>query len=343
MKPISYFSRKLGFFGVLLSLSSLGIVACSKSSTQQTGKLNEVSNAPSGTEQKKEIYHCPMHPKAHFDHPGECPICHMKLERLPSSTAPAEKPATAKTERKIKFYRNPMDPSIHSDHPVKDSMGMDYVPVYEEESPEGTSDDEKRTGRGAFRLTPEQLKLTGTSEIEATKMDMTATARVPGRVVGGSRVSFQAFEQDLVFIKPGMEFEAESPSLPGKILRGRITSVDSILDPMTRTVRVDGTVSGSSDVRLRTEASLIGKLRVKIQDALSIPEAAVIRAGEHDLVYLSDGNGGFKPRTVTLGIKADGRFEVKSGLTEGEKVSSGPNFLLDSESRIQFSGDDSGD
>ncbi len=33
-------------------------------------------------------------------------------------------------ERKILFYRNPMNPSITSPVPAKDSMGMDYVPVY---------------------------------------------------------------------------------------------------------------------------------------------------------------------------------------------------------------------
>src|ERR1700681_5104493 len=26
------------------------------------------------------IYSCPMHPAYHSDHPGDCPICHMRLE-----------------------------------------------------------------------------------------------------------------------------------------------------------------------------------------------------------------------------------------------------------------------
>lgn len=37
-----------------------------------------------------------------------------------------------KKERKILYYRNPMDPSITSPTFMKDSMGMDYIPVYEE-------------------------------------------------------------------------------------------------------------------------------------------------------------------------------------------------------------------
>ncbi|MFZ2509390.1 MAG: efflux RND transporter periplasmic adaptor subunit [Steroidobacteraceae bacterium] len=39
-------------------------------------------------------------------------------------------PAAASEERKPLYYRNPMDPSVISDVPRKDSMGMDYVPVY---------------------------------------------------------------------------------------------------------------------------------------------------------------------------------------------------------------------
>src|SRR5262245_50783453 len=36
------------------------------------------------------------------------------------------------------YYRNPMDPAITSPTPAKDSMGMDYVPVYAGERTPGT-------------------------------------------------------------------------------------------------------------------------------------------------------------------------------------------------------------
>ncbi len=40
-------------------------------------------------------------------------------------------------QRKILFYRNPMNPSVTSPVPAKDSMGMDYVPVYADEAKTG--------------------------------------------------------------------------------------------------------------------------------------------------------------------------------------------------------------
>lgn len=36
-------------------------------------------------------------------------------------------------EQQILYYRSPMNPSVTSDHPQKDSMGMDYIPVYADE------------------------------------------------------------------------------------------------------------------------------------------------------------------------------------------------------------------
>lgn len=40
----------------------------------------------------------------------------------------------AKKERKILFYRHPMNPQVTSPTPQKDEMGMDYIPVYEDEA-----------------------------------------------------------------------------------------------------------------------------------------------------------------------------------------------------------------
>ncbi|MFA5156745.1 MAG: efflux RND transporter periplasmic adaptor subunit [Candidatus Omnitrophota bacterium] len=41
--------------------------------------------------------------------------------------------AEEKGRQKVLYYRNPMDPSITSPTFMKDSMGMDYIPVYEED------------------------------------------------------------------------------------------------------------------------------------------------------------------------------------------------------------------
>src|SRR5262245_37744955 len=82
-------------------------------------------------EQTKTLYTCGMHPQVVQDHPGNCPICQMKL-------TPIRKPPAATTnasaERKIKFYKSTMKAGEISQSPGKDSMGRDMVPVYEDEA-----------------------------------------------------------------------------------------------------------------------------------------------------------------------------------------------------------------
>ncbi|MBI5588204.1 MAG: efflux RND transporter periplasmic adaptor subunit [Deltaproteobacteria bacterium] len=53
------------------------------------------------------------------------------------SKPPGLRPSV-KTERKVLYYRHPMDPKVTSPAPMKDNMGMDYIPVYEDEAPRKT-------------------------------------------------------------------------------------------------------------------------------------------------------------------------------------------------------------
>jgi hypothetical protein len=76
-----------------------------------------------GADEMAALYTCPMHPHILEEEPGECPICGMDLVA-----------ATVGEEREILFYRNPMDPAITSPVPLQDEMGMDYVPVYADDS-----------------------------------------------------------------------------------------------------------------------------------------------------------------------------------------------------------------
>ncbi len=80
-----------------------------------------------------QLWTCGMHPQVLQDHPGTCPICAMNLVRKRhGGSEPSAQPATTR-ERRVLFYRHPMNPSATSPVPMKDEMGMDFVPVYDDE------------------------------------------------------------------------------------------------------------------------------------------------------------------------------------------------------------------
>jgi len=84
---------------------------------------------------EKQLYTCGMHPQIVQDKPGDCPICGMKLQPVRKQPSAAQ-PASSNGERKIKYYKSTMRLGEISETPRQDSMGMDMVPVYEDEAEE---------------------------------------------------------------------------------------------------------------------------------------------------------------------------------------------------------------
>jgi membrane fusion protein, copper/silver efflux system len=81
------------------------------------------------------LYTCGMHPQVVQDHPGDCPICGLKLEPVRKQPSPKSKVSAKDAgSRKIEYYRSTMLLSEISKSPRKDSMGMDMVPIYEGEN-----------------------------------------------------------------------------------------------------------------------------------------------------------------------------------------------------------------
>jgi multidrug efflux pump subunit AcrA (membrane-fusion protein) len=123
----------------------------------------------------KDVYYCPMHPTYTSDKPGDCPICNMSLVKRASvePTSAAEQKQAKTAERKILYYRNPMDPTVTSPVPMKDSMGMDYVPVYEEAAPAQTAE---------VYISPEKQQLIGVKYGKIEKRKLTGQILTVGRV-----------------------------------------------------------------------------------------------------------------------------------------------------------------
>jgi Cu(I)/Ag(I) efflux system membrane fusion protein len=92
---------------------------------------------------KITIFQCPMHPSVTSDHPGDCPICGMKLkpvekiEKDVNDLKKTDKPISVKTT----IFQCPMHPSVTSDHPGDCSIcGMKLEPVEKIEKDENVSE-----------------------------------------------------------------------------------------------------------------------------------------------------------------------------------------------------------
>jgi RND family efflux transporter MFP subunit len=85
---------------------------------------------PAAGGKEDQLYTCGMHPQVIEHKPGNCPICGMKLTPVRKQAAMKPPPA----EHKVKRYKSTMNPGEVSPGPAKDSMGMDMVPVYEDEA-----------------------------------------------------------------------------------------------------------------------------------------------------------------------------------------------------------------
>jgi membrane fusion protein, copper/silver efflux system len=344
--------------------------------------------------EKKELYYCPMHPNFTSDRPGDCAICGMSLVKRQATDALTE---SKEAKRKILYYRNPMNPQVTSPVPAKDEMGMDYVPVYEQEA---------APAHAGFYINPEKQQLIGVKKTKVEVRKLLGQILTVGNVaydpilfvaqqeylqtlksskqVADSKLAYAIQGSDLLIdtakrkliqmgmseseiaklaasgkpeqslylpegdeiwvylviyeyeaglVKEGQKVEVESPGYPGKNFTGTIVSVGPMLDPVTRSLKVRCLVDNPEN-KLKLDMYVNVKIEYDLGEKLAVPEDAVMHTGTRDIVFITDPNGYFQSRDVTLGQKVRGYYEVLAGLLPDEEVVTSGNFLIDSESKL---------
>lgn len=124
-------------------------------------------------------------------------------------------------------------------------------------------------------------------------------------------------------LEPGIPIQASSRAFPKKNFTGTIDSLDSRVDPVTRSVMVRALLPNTNG-QLRPGLLMRVSLQKNQREALSIPEAAITMDGAAPYAWrVKRGEGDTlvaEKVTLTLGVRRKGSVEVLEGLKEGDQV-----------------------
>ena len=126
----------------------------------------------------------------------------------------------------------------------------------------------------------------------------------------------------LATLRPGLPIEADSPAFPGRRFEGEVTSIDSRIDPVTRTITVRAELPNHD--RLLKPGLLMQVALIKNErQALVVPEESLIPSGRNNAVFVLDRTTQppvVQRREVKIGGRRPGEVEVIHGLASDEFV-----------------------
>ena len=145
----------------------------------------------------------------------------------------------------------------------------------------------------------------------------------------------ELYETDIPFIHAGQAAEIELPySGGGRKIRGRVDFIYPFLDPKTRTVQLRMEFPNPG-LLLKPEMFTNITMAVSVGRQVLVPQDAVMNTGTEQYVFIDKGNGYVQPRQVTVSAEAGDKSGIEQGLKAGERVVTGANFVIDSESRLK--------
>jgi multidrug efflux pump subunit AcrA (membrane-fusion protein) len=144
------------------------------------------------------------------------------------------------------------------------------------------------------------------------------------------------YEYQLPYVQVGQDALMTLPYVPGQKFQGKITYVYPVLNQELRQVKMRVEVDNPY---LQLKPGMFVNVEIHstaAKDKTLVPREAVMDTGQRQVALVSLGEGRFQPRTVQVGVEADGGMvEILDGLKPGEMVVVSGQFLIDSEARYQ--------
>jgi membrane fusion protein (multidrug efflux system) len=123
----------------------------------------------------------------------------------------------------------------------------------------------------------------------------------------------------LTDLKPGLAIEAKARAYGDRAFEGEIRSIDSRVDPVTRSIQVRALIP-NPERTLKPGVLMQVELLRNPRDSLAIPESALLHQGrEHFVMRLGEGDKAER-RAVRIGTRRPGAVEIVEGLAAGDRV-----------------------
>lgn len=133
------------------------------------------------------------------------------------------------------------------------------------------------------------------------------------------KLDFNVPELFFASLKVGQEVVARSGAYPGEEFRGEIRSIDSRVDPLTRSILVRAILPNKEN-KLRPGMLLRVNLLRSVDEAIILPEKAIVPINDQMFVYVIDDQLIAHQKPVTIGRRKPGIVEIIDGIKPGDKV-----------------------
>jgi membrane fusion protein (multidrug efflux system) len=132
------------------------------------------------------------------------------------------------------------------------------------------------------------------------------------------KLDFSVPENFISVLREGMSIVAGSAAWPQRQFNGEVASIDSRVDPVTRSVIVRALVPNPEDM-LKPGMFLTLKLRQPRDEVVMISEEALVPEEGRQFVFVVEEATAHR-REVQLGRRKPGEVEILSGLAAGERI-----------------------
>jgi membrane fusion protein (multidrug efflux system) len=134
------------------------------------------------------------------------------------------------------------------------------------------------------------------------------------------KAEFNVPERFIAEVKLGQTVELKVAAFSKERFKGEVYFLAPQVDPNTRTLLMKARIA-NNDHKLRPGmfANLDLTLTLR-EDAIMIPESALMATGERTAVYVIGADGTAQIRQVKVGLRTPNQIEIVSGLEPGEKI-----------------------